>query len=620
MSIHYVYMSTIHPIVDLRPDHLEIVFDAIRRHIPDRKVLAFGSRATWTARDYSDLDLAVMGEKPLPWSTHLALYDEFVESKLPFRVDIVDWARTKDYFRKIIHEYAVTLQSPVMIKNDHSSRKEPSSCPIGWVTHRIGEIGEIVVGGTPFKEDVSCFDGDIPWLTLRDLSRNHDRHIRHRVQSLSQEGLNACSARIVPTGTLLIASRKSIGSVAVAANPVATNEELLSLIPDPGYHSEFLYYWLKANTHELEKYSAGVVFDELSRSALQRMRINLPESISEQQMIAHVLGAIDDKIEVNRRMNATLEAMGQALFKSWFVDFDPVRAKMEGRDKGLAGKADDAIPHYIGPDGIPTGWRNGTIGESFFIKAGRSPLADSCDEYVEGIPFFRDSADFGFRYPKKREYCSAPISIAKSGDTLVSRQAPMGNINMVWDECCIGGGLTALRHKSGSASFTYYSVLSLQQELRRHRHSSLAKKTIDDKFIQALQVIEPSLRVIALWESVIAPLDQRIRNNVSENYALANIRDSLLPDLVSGKIDIGGIPKALADDGESQGHIYNQEYISIAEECAGRPSRDHQDDLYTWTMKRLIDELREQLMEASRLELAIQTNLSGLFWARAGNE
>ncbi len=201
-----------------------------------------------------------------------------------------------------------------------------------WRECRIGEIADVVGGSTPPTKDPSNFNGDIPWLTPKDLAGSHDRYISRGERNLSRKGLERCSAKLLPPGTVLVTSRAPIGYVAIAKNPIATNQGFRSLIPKPGIDSEFLYYWIKANVEELRRHASGSTFQELTGSAFAQLRIRVPP-LPEQRAIAHILGTLDDKIELNRRMSETLEQMARALFKSWFVDFDPVRAKMEGRWK-----------------------------------------------------------------------------------------------------------------------------------------------------------------------------------------------------------------------------------------------------------------------------------------------
>jgi type I restriction enzyme S subunit len=199
-----------------------------------------------------------------------------------------------------------------------------------WRVFRIGDIADISGGSTPSTGDPANFDGDIPWLTPKDLSGPHGRYVSRGERNLSRKGLASCSAKLLPEGTVLLSSRAPIGYAAIAKNPIATNQGFRNLVIKPGYEPEFVYYWLMAHVEELKRHASGSTFRELSGSALARITISIPDQAT-QRAIAHILGTLDDKIELNRRMNETLEAMARAIFKSWFVDFEPVRAKMEGR-------------------------------------------------------------------------------------------------------------------------------------------------------------------------------------------------------------------------------------------------------------------------------------------------
>src|SRR5262249_54157861 len=156
--------------------------------------------------------------------------------------------------------------------------------------------------------------------------------------------------------------------------------------------------------------------------------------------IAHILGTLDDKIELNRRINETLEAIARAIFNSWFVDFDPVRAKANGEPPKSICRRLHLTPDLLAlfPDRfqgselgeIPEGWRNGSLEQSFNLTMGQSPPGSTYNERGEGLPFFQGRADFQFRFPKRRVFCSAPTRVANAGDTLVSVRAPVGDINM----------------------------------------------------------------------------------------------------------------------------------------------------------------------------------------------
>ena len=240
-----------------------------------------------------------------------------------------------------------------------------------WREVAIGDIADIVGGATPSTQDPDNFGGDIPWLTPKDLSGPHDRYIAQGARHLSQQGLDSCSAKLLPAGAVLLSTRAPVGYVAIAKNPIATNQGFRSLIVREGVSAEYLYYWLFTHTEELERHASGSTFHELSGSALKSIKLQLPP-LGEQRRIAGVLGALDDKIELNRRMAQTLEQIARALFRSWFVDFEPVRAKQAQR--WSPGQSLPSLPaqlHQLFPDQldpspqgpIPQGWQAATLGE-----------------------------------------------------------------------------------------------------------------------------------------------------------------------------------------------------------------------------------------------------------------
>ena len=268
----------------------------------------------------------------------------------------------------------------------------------------------------------------------------------------------------------------------------------------------------------------------------------IPEQTPTRRSIVETLAALDDKIELNRRMTETLDATARAIFKSWFVDFDPVRAKMEGRDMGLRRRFIDLFPKRLVESRvgwIPEGWEPKELGECFNLTMGQSPPGSSYNDHGGGLPFFQGRTDFGFRYPENRRFCTLPARLAEAGDTLVSVRAPVGDINMAWTQCCIGRGVAALRHRSASSSFTYYSIWAIRRSISAFEHTGTVFGAINRKQFEALATIEPAPRVIEAFDALVRPIDLRIRRNISEVRTLTDLRDALLPKLVSGTL----IPK-----------------------------------------------------------------------------
>ena len=255
-----------------------------------------------------------------------------------------------------------------------------------------------------------------------------------------------------------------------------------------------------------------------------------------------MLRLLDDRITLLRETNSTLEAIAQALFKSWFVDFDPVRAKMEGcapegMDDATAALFPDALEETeLGP--VPKGWRYSTIGESFILTMGQSPPGDTYNEAGDGLPFYQGRTDFGFRFPSQRVFCTAPTRLAEPGDTLVSVRAPVGDVNMALEKCCVGRGVAAVRHPNGCRSFAFYATRGLRSRFDLFDSEGTVFGSINKKDFQALPVIEPSGDVLVAFDEIAAPIDRRIVGNEEQIRTLATLRDTLLPRLISGQLRV----------------------------------------------------------------------------------
>ena len=354
-----------------------------------------------------------------------------------------------------------------------------------------------------------------------------------------------CSDPLYTKPVITIGRVGACGEIHKTNGPAWISDNALVVEPKENTDFRFLYYSLKAL--DFSSLIGGTTQPLITQTALKEQTI-LFFPLPEQRAIAHILGTLDDKIELNSRMNETLEAMAQALFKSWFVDFDPVRAKMEGRPTGLSKEIEDLFPDSFEDSElgeIPKGWKVSTIGECFRLTMGQSPPGETYNDNEEGLPFFQGSTDFDFRYPVNRKFCSAPTRVAISEDTLVSVRAPVGDINMAWEKCCIGRGVASIRHKSGKTSYTYYVAWNLQAKLQEYEHTGTVFGAINKKQLEIMKIIEPSEILIGRFESIVRPLDCRIRFNTYEIRTLAALRDTLLPNLLSGDIRVKEVERFL---------------------------------------------------------------------------
>ena len=286
--------------------------------------------------------------------------------------------------------------------------------------------------------------------------------------------------------------------------------------------------------------NVGAVFDSLRCADVPKFELRIPP-LPEQRAIAHILGTLDDKIELNRRMSETLEAMARALFESWFVDFDPVLAKVEGRNPGLPKHVADLFPNSFEDSElgeIPTGWRLGTVDDEFHLTMGQSPPGETYNEAGLGFPFYQGCTDFGFRFPTRRIYCTAPTRLGKAGDTLVSVRAPVGDINMATERCAIGRGVAAVRHKSGSRSYSYRFMKSIKEVFARFEAEGTVFGSIGKRDFHAIACVNPPRELVLAYEVRVSPVDDRVEVNERDARTLAALRDALLPNLISGELRV----------------------------------------------------------------------------------
>lgn len=356
---------------------------------------------------------------------------------------------------------------------------------------------------------------------------------------------------------VVLTTRGTVGNVAfydncVPFNHIRINSGMVIFRADTNrLFPLFLYQVLRSKifTAQVATLQTGSAQPQLPIRDINRIRIPIPP-LPEQRAIAAILGALDDKIELNRRTNATLEGIARALFKSWFVDFDPVRRKAEGRrmkDEIAALFPDALVDSELGE--IPRGWREGRVGEDFNITMGQSPPGETYNESGDGLPFYQGRRDFGFRYPSLRVYCNAPTRFAKPGDTLVSVRAPVGDINMTIEDCCVGRGVAAVRHKSGSRSYTYYAMQSLKVYFDQFEAEGTVFGSVNKSDFHNLPFHIPPREVIQEFERQAYPIDQLIETNEQQTQTLAALRDTLLPKLLSGELRAPDAERLCAEGG-----------------------------------------------------------------------
>jgi type I restriction enzyme S subunit len=421
-----------------------------------------------------------------------------------------------------------------MKKQIEVKQTEIRTIPENWEFYTVGDVAEVVGGGTPSTKDTNNFGGEIPWITPKDLSNYPFRYIQKGERNITKKGLENSSAKLVPKGTVLLTTRAPVGYVAIAENEVTTNQGFRSLIPKNNFYSEFIYYLLKLNTEYLKSHASGTTFGELSGSTLKSLKFAFPP-FEEQHAIASILGSLDDKIALNRSMNSTLEAIGQALFKHWFVDFE--FPNEEGKLYGSGGG--DMVETELGE--VPKGWRVGTLGD----------IASNSRRGVSPEDIDPNSPHIGLEHMPRRNIALSDWDYAKDidsnkflfhrGDILFGKLRPYfhkvgitavdgvcsTDILVVVPKNPIWFGLL-LFHISSIELVNHGDATSTGTKMPRTNWADLAR----------FQIGLPPNDVAEKFTDIIFPIIQKIQENILESRTLTAIRDALLPKLMSGEIRI----------------------------------------------------------------------------------
>lgn len=343
-----------------------------------------------------------------------------------------------------------------------------------------------------------------------------------------------------PSGVLITGRVGTLGKLHVADQPCWPSDNALVLKPaSEVIDARFLRYAVSSVISEAVGLNRGAANPLVTQKDLGNLLVpHFP--LNEQREIASILGALDDKIELNRRMAATLEEMARALYRSWFVDFDPVKAKTEGLAPAFMDEATAALfPDRFGDDGLPQGWRMGRVADVFDVVMGQSPPGNTYNEDGEGLPFYQGRTDFGFRFPTRRKFCSAPTRVAETDSVLLSVRAPVGDLNRAWEKCCIGRGVASLFEKSGRNAYGYEAMWALSEDLKSYDSEGTVFGSINKKQLADLKLVIPTPNLQAAFEAFIKPMDEQVRNITANNQTLAALRDTLLPKLMSGELRVG---------------------------------------------------------------------------------
>lgn len=373
---------------------------------------------------------------------------------------------------------------------------------------RLGDVCEVVRGGSPRPIiDYITTDSDgVNWLKIGDVKET-DKYFDHAAEKIKPSGIP--KTREVVSGDLILSNSMSFGRAFITRIDGYIHDGWLRLRPNKELlDKEYLYYFLTSSLaqNQLKAVATGSVVNNLKSDTVKAVWIDLPQ-LEVQKAIAKTLSVFDEKIVANNEINKNLSEQAQAIYQHMIIE-----------------NADDS-------------WTPGVLSDIALIIMGQSPKGSSYNEEGIGTVFFQGRAEFGFRFPTRRLYTTDPKRMAKANDALMSVRAPVGDMNVAYEDCCIGRGLGAIRSKHGHQSFVLYTMFALRDQLNVFNGEGTVFGSINRDALNSMPVNIPPKEIIDKFEDIVAPMDTAIRNNYDEICRLQAIRDSLLPRLMSGELD-----------------------------------------------------------------------------------
>ena len=400
--------------------------------------------------------------------------------------------------------------------------------PHGWEVKTLGEITDIFKGGTPKRNVERYFQGNIPWVTPTDITKlNGALYIDDTETHISEEALGKSAARLLPAGAVLLTSRATIGKVAIARVPIATNQGFANFLCKEEIVNIFLAYYLRLSTDLLISLGTGTTFLEVTKAALLGVEIPVPP-LPTQYKIAAVLSAYDDLIENNTRRIEILEEMAQAIYREWFVDF---------RFPGYEGV--EMVESELGL--IPQGWKVGILGD----------LAESVRRNIKPSDINQETPYFGLEHLPRKSIAltdwdvvdsinSAKLAF-KKGEILFGKIRPyFHKVGVAPLDGICSSDTIVMRPKRNECFAMSLSCVSSEHFIEYATITSQGTKMprADWKVLVKYPVIIPPDQITQRFSSFVRDIVNQIHSLIFRNRNLRQTRDLLLPKLISGEIDV----------------------------------------------------------------------------------
>lgn len=417
-----------------------------------------------------------------------------------------------------------------------------------WRESTLGNVTDFLSGGTPSKSRADYWNGSIPWVSAKDMKQFRLQDTEDHVTEIGASS----GTRLAPAGSVLLLVRGMTLlndlPICIVAKPMTFNQDVKALRPNTSVIGDFLPYLILGNKDRLLSRVdlAGHGTGRLNSDELKALEIGLPPK-AEQRAIAHILGTLDDKIELNLRRNQTLEAMARALFKDWFVDFGPVRAKMEDREPYLPADLWQIFPDRLDDEGKPEGWRCTTLASlaSLNPESWTKKNAPRDIRYVDLSNTKQGSIEGAAQIPWS-EAPSRAQRILRPGDTIVGTVRP-GNKSfaLIGDEGMTGStGFAVLRPLERDFRDSVYLAATSPENIERLTHlaDGAAYPAVRPDVVLASPITVPTeavmSRVLHDFSNAVSGWLDLVEHNKRESQTVAQLRDTLLPKLISGELRI----------------------------------------------------------------------------------
>lgn len=410
-----------------------------------------------------------------------------------------------------------------------------------WIKVKISDLGQVVGGATPSTKKDEYYNGDIAWITPKDLSDFKCRYISRGERNITKAGMDSCSTQLLPKNTVLFSSRAPIGYVAIAENEMCTNQGFKSVIPNENIDCLFLYYLLKFNKDKIEAMGSGTTFKEVSGSTMRNIEVTIPESKKVQVRIAAILDAIDSKIENNIKINNDLEQQAVLLFKKWFIEFDNSSKNMLETRFGLVPESFKLLKNGELPLVVTDYVANGSFAS---LKANVTLYQEPNYAY-----FIRNtdlkSGTFEV-FVDEHSYNFLSKSTLYGGEIIISNVGDVGSVFLcpkLDKPMTLGNNIIMLRPEQENLRYYIYIWFKwlYGQSLIQGIKGGSAQPKFNKTDFKNLPIFLPPDDLLEQFHQIVKPMFELINENNTENQALTRIRDTILPRLMSGELDVSNI-------------------------------------------------------------------------------